>query len=86
MLKELVEGRMTEVLPALENIFLEELEPSGPVREGIEQFVATRQVLSHPVTVSRWDRSFPSVTNSGGRRDKVPRGRRLRNAPRDLPR
>ena len=53
-LQELVGARTTEVLPALKNIFLEGLEPSGPVREGIEQFVATRQVTSHPVAVSRW--------------------------------
>ena len=41
--------------PTLENIFLEELEKSGPVQEGIGKFVAARQVTSHPVTVSRWD-------------------------------
>ena len=53
-LQELVEGRATEVLPALENIFLEGLESVRPVQEGIGHFVATRQVSSHPVTVSRW--------------------------------
>ena len=49
----LQEGRATDVLPILENIFLEGLEPSGPVQEGIGQFVAARQVSSHPVTISR---------------------------------
>ena len=56
-LQELVEGRATEVLPALENIFLEGLESAGPVQEGIGQFVATRQVSGHPVTISSWANS-----------------------------
>jgi hypothetical protein len=56
-LQELVGGRTTEVLPTLQNIFLEGPQPSRPVQEGIGQFVATRQVISHPVAVSRWDRS-----------------------------
>jgi hypothetical protein len=55
-LQELVGGRTTEAFPTLQNIFLEELQESGPVQEGIGKFVAARQVTSHPVTVSRWDR------------------------------
>jgi hypothetical protein len=54
-LQELVEGRMSEFLPSLRNIFLEGLQTSGPVHEGIQQFVATRQA-SCPIAVSRWDR------------------------------
>ena len=54
-LQELVGGRTTEVLPALQNIFLKGHEPSGPVQEGIGQFVASRQVTSRPIAVSRWD-------------------------------
>jgi hypothetical protein len=56
-LQELVKGRATEVLPTLENIFLEWLVSSGDVQEGIGQFVAARQVSSHPVTVSCWENS-----------------------------
>jgi hypothetical protein len=56
-LQELVGGRTTEVLPSLQNIFLEELQSSGPVHEGIRQFVTARQVTSHPIAVSRWDNS-----------------------------
>ena len=56
-LQELSEGRTTEVLPALQNIFLKGLEPSGPVQEGIRQFVASRQVTSRPIAVSLWDDS-----------------------------
>ena len=46
---------MTEVLPSLENIFLEGFQPSGPLHEGIETFVAARRLAGHPVAVSRWD-------------------------------
>jgi hypothetical protein len=56
-LQELVEGRTTAVLPTLENIFLEGLEPSGSVNEGIRHFVAARQVAGHPITISRWANS-----------------------------
>ena len=56
-LQELVEGRATEVLPALQSIFLERLEPSGHFQEGIQQFVAARQVDGRPIAVSRWDNS-----------------------------
>jgi hypothetical protein len=56
-LQEVVGGRTTEVLPTLQNIFLEEPPPSGPVQEAIGQFVASRQVTSHPIAVSRWDNS-----------------------------
>jgi hypothetical protein len=69
-LKELVGARTTEVLPALQSIFLQGLRRSGPIQEGIQQFVAARQVTSHPITVSPWDR----------RQDKVPRGLWLANA------
>ena len=54
-LQELVGGSMTGVLPNLQNIFLEEFQPSGPVQEGIQHFVAARQATSHPIAVSRWD-------------------------------
>jgi hypothetical protein len=55
-LQELVGGSTTEVLPTLQNIFLERLQPSGPVQEGIRKFVASRQVTSHPIAVFFWDR------------------------------
>ena len=48
-------GRMTEVLPTLEDIFLEGYQPPGPFHEGIEKFVAARRLTSHPVAVSRYD-------------------------------
>ena len=51
-MEELVGGRATELLPALQNIFLRGLEASGPVQKGIEKFVAARQ---DSVVVSRWE-------------------------------
>jgi hypothetical protein len=54
-LQELVGARTTEVLPTLQNIFLEGLQPSGPTQEGIRQFVIMRQLISHPIAVSCWD-------------------------------
>jgi hypothetical protein len=54
-LKEFVGERVTHVLPALGSLFLEGLPSTGPVREAIEQFVAARQLLDHPVVLSLWD-------------------------------
>ena len=56
-LQELIGGRKIEVMPALQNIFLEGLQPSGPVQEGIVKFVAARQLSGHPITVSIWERA-----------------------------
>jgi hypothetical protein len=47
-LEELVGGRTTEVLPALQSIFLEKRHQSGP----FEKFVAARQLSNHPVAIS----------------------------------
>jgi hypothetical protein len=47
---------ITEVLPSLQNIFVEELEPSVPssFQENIGQFVAARQLSDHPIVISDW--------------------------------
>jgi hypothetical protein len=55
-LQELVGERATEVLPALETLFLEEPPPSGPVQKTIGQYVAARQLAGHPIAVSRWEK------------------------------
>ena len=52
----------TDVLPALESLCLEGLQPSEPLQEGIGQFVAVRQLAGHPVAISyqkweKWNRS-----------------------------
>jgi hypothetical protein len=51
----LVGGRKIEVLPSLQNIFMEGLKPSGSLQENIGQFVAARQLSDHPIAVSNWD-------------------------------
>ena len=56
-LQERVGGRTTEVLPTLQNIFLEGLEPSAPIHKDIANFVSARQVTGHHIAVSRWDNS-----------------------------
>jgi hypothetical protein len=53
-LQEVVEGRTTEVLPALQNIFLKGLDSSGSVQESIVQFVAAREVANYPIGISPW--------------------------------
>jgi hypothetical protein len=55
-LQELVGERVTEVLPTLRTLFLEDPITFGPVQETIEQFVAARQLANHPITVSRWEK------------------------------
>jgi hypothetical protein len=57
-LQELTGGRTTEVLPALQNVFLEGFQPSEPVQEGIARFISARQLTDHPVAVSVWDRKL----------------------------
>ena len=48
---------MAEVLPSLQNVFLEGPSQPGSIEEqGIEQFVATLHHSSRPITVSRWHR------------------------------
>ena len=48
-LQELVGGRIIEVSPSLQTIFIQELEPSAPFQENIGQFVAARQLSDHPI-------------------------------------
>jgi hypothetical protein len=52
-LQELVGERVTEVLPALETLFFETT--SGPVQEGIAEFISARQLAGHPITISYCD-------------------------------
>jgi hypothetical protein len=53
-LQELVGARITDVLPNLQNVFVEGLEPSGPLQENIGRFVATRLLSDHPIAISAW--------------------------------
>jgi hypothetical protein len=51
------------VLPALQNIFFEGLQPSdsGPFQDAIRPFVAARRRTSHPVAVLRWETREGSI-------------------------
>ncbi len=53
-MQELVGGGIADVLPSLQNIFVESLELSGPFQENIGQFVAARQLSDYPVAISDW--------------------------------
>ena len=55
-LQEIAGGGTTEVLPALQNLFLEGFRPSEPVHEGIERFISARQLANSPVAISVWER------------------------------
>ena len=50
-LEHLAEERVTEVLPALQNLFLRGPQPSDPVEKAIGKFVAARQLSDRPVSV-----------------------------------
>ena len=54
-LQELVGGRVMEVLPTLENVFIHEFGPSKPVHEVIKEFDAARRLTGHPIIISRRD-------------------------------
>jgi hypothetical protein len=53
-LEDLEEGSITELLPSLQNIFVQQLQPSGHIQDGIRQFIAARRRIGHPITVSTW--------------------------------
>ena len=55
-LQELTGERATEVLPALDSLYLEEYQLSGPEQKAIEPFIAARQYSYHPVAVHRWEK------------------------------
>ena len=49
--------RAAEVLPALQNLFIEGFQPSRSVRGAI--FIALRQLSNHPVNTHPWIRNVP---------------------------
>ena len=59
-LQELVGGRIAEMLPDLQNIFVEGPGPSGSFQENIRRFIAERQLSGHPITISVQDKLWPS--------------------------
>ena len=63
--EELVGSRTMEVLPTLQSIFVEGLQLSGPVHEGIVKFVAARWLFGHHITVSLWEIDRASLDIEG---------------------
>jgi len=55
-LQELVAEGRTDILPTLQNIFLEGCRPSGHVQEAIDQFIAARRHSGCPVVVRYCER------------------------------
>jgi hypothetical protein len=55
-LQALVDERVTEVLPALQSLFLDDPLPPRSVQKTIGQFVAARQLSSQPIAVFHWVR------------------------------
>jgi hypothetical protein len=68
-LQELVGERVTEVLPALQCLFLEKLHPSGTVQEEIKKFVTERQLAEHPIAISLWEREQADRLEADGSSD-----------------
>ena len=60
-LQDLTEQTATEVLPVLRTLFLEGLQPSGPVHEALKSFDAARQQSQQPVLIQRWERPTTTV-------------------------
>ena len=57
-LQELTERRTTEVLPALQNVFLEEYHEWEPAGKVIARFISARQLINRPVVISDWYESW----------------------------
>ncbi len=55
-LQELVGGRIMELLPSLQNIFVEGLESLEPFQKNIGQFFVARQLSDHPIAIAVWDK------------------------------
>ena len=60
-LQELIGGSVAEVLPTLQNVFLEMFQPSGPVQEAIGRFFAEREHLGLSVAIFDWNRTLEAV-------------------------
>ena len=66
-LQKIVEERVTEVLPTLQTVFLEDYAENYPsfvpVQEAIGQLVAARQLVGQPIAFSLWDGNPPDSYN-----------------------
>jgi hypothetical protein len=73
-LQELTGERATEVLPALEGLYLEEYPPSGSDQQAVEPFIAARQYSNYPVAVHCWEKLAPQrlYASSSGSESSAP--------------
>jgi hypothetical protein len=53
-LQELASEGVMEVLPALQNLFIVNSQSSAFIKEAIGEFVAARELSSHPITAQSW--------------------------------
>jgi len=54
-LQDLTRQTATEVLPVLRTLFVEGLQPSGPIHEAMKSFTNARQLSDQPVDIQRWE-------------------------------
>jgi len=50
--------QVSEVLPALEIVFISGLNPFGPVKEAISEFTDARQLSGRPVSIYTWEQTM----------------------------
>ena len=55
MLRNLAGESTTELLPALQRIFVQDCQQFEALRESMEPFISARQLSGHPVAVHRWE-------------------------------
>ena len=55
-LEDMAGGGTTEVLPTLQNLYLEGFQPSESIEEGIERFISARRLIDRPIAISVWER------------------------------
>ena len=61
-LQELIEEGTIGLLPSLQSLFLEGLQPGGPEEKAIQSFVDSRRLSAgHPVIIQTWERQQPAV-------------------------
>jgi hypothetical protein len=53
-LQDLTRKDTTEVLPALQNVFLERSYLLEPIEEGIVKFISAQQLTNEPIAISVW--------------------------------
>jgi len=55
-MQELDWARATEVLPALQSVFIEGSQLQRALNEGMSRFLTTRRLSGHPLAIYHWER------------------------------